>query len=378
MGFPAAYYLDCIEETPTHVTDIPFASNNRMFGSDNLAGAHPRIVEAVMRYSGGFALSYGDDELTKRVERRIAELFEHECAVFLVATGTAANALALGTLCPPYGAIYCHPLAHINTDECGAPEFYTGGAKLVTIEGASGKITAAGLAARLEGATVHGIHSVKPSVVTLTNASELGTIYKPAELAAIAEIAQAHGMKFQVDGARFANAVAALNLSPAEMTWKSGVDVLCFGATKVGAIAAEAVIFFNPALAGEFEYRRKRGGQLWSKHRFLAAQFDAFLEDDLWLKNASHANAMAKRLAEGLAGLPNVSLTQPVEANELFPALPEVMIAGLQADGFVFYRWSGATIRLVTSFATTIDDVDAFLASARKHAGVAERPAGEV
>jgi threonine aldolase len=262
-------------------------------------------------------------------------------------------------------------VAHINTDECGAPEFYTGGAKLVTVDGASGKITAAGLAARLDGATAHGVHSVKPSVVTLTNATELGTIYKPAELAAIADVAQAHGIRVHVDGARFANAAAALGVSPAEMTWKSGVDVLCFGATKVGAIAAEAVIFFNPALASEFEYRRKRGGQLWSKHRFLAAQFDAFLEDDLWLKNARHANAMAKRLAEGLAGLPNISLTQPVEANELFPAMPEAMIAVLQADGFVFYRWSGATIRLVTSFSTTIDDVDAFLASARKHAGVA-------
>jgi threonine aldolase len=346
------------------------------FRSDNTAGAHPRIVEAIARAASGRATPYGDDALTKRVEARIAELFERDCAVFLVGTGTAANALALGALSPPHGAIYCHPGAHVATDECGAPEFYTAGAKLVPIDGADGKIAAADLAARLEYAGAHGIHSVKPAAVSLTNATEAGTIYRPAELAAIAETGRGHGLGLHVDGARFANAVAGLNASPADLTWRSGVDVLTLGATKNGALAAEAIVFFDPARGAEFGYRRKRAGQLWSKHRFLAAQFDAYLADGLWLETARHANAMARRLADGIAAIPGARLAFPVEANELFPHLPERAIEGLERDGFAFYRWPGpdpTLLRLVTAFDTEPAQVDAFLASARRHAAAAPR-----
>lgn len=346
--------------------DNPFDSVVKMFASDNYAGAHPKIMEAVVRYNSGFAASYGEDELTREVEERIAELFEHECAVFLVGTGTAANALALSALCPPYGAIYCHPEAHINTDECGAPEMYTG-AKLVPVNGPHGKIDPAALKAELEGADVHGIHRAKPSVVSITNLTEAGTVCKPDEVNAIMELARHFGLKVYLDGARFANAIAALNLTPAEMSWKAGVDVMSFGATKNGAIAAEAIIFFNPDDAKEFERIRKRAGQLWSKHRFLSAQFLAYLENDLWLKNAAHSNAMAKRLAEGLSALPGISMIHPVEGNELFPEMPESVISGLENDGFSFYRWPPRGIRLVTSFATPEADVDEFIESAIRH-----------
>jgi threonine aldolase len=260
------------------------------------------------------------------------------------------------------------------TDECGAPEFYTGGAKLVPVEGDDGKIAPAGLAAAAARACGHGVHSVRPGAASVSNASELGTVYRPAELGALGDSCRGLGIALHVDGARFANAVAALNASPAELTWKSGVDVLGFGATKNGALAAEAIVFFDRARAAEFGHRRKRGGQLWSKHRFLAAQFDAYLEGGLWLETARHANAMARRFADGLVAIPGVALAHPVEANELFPRLPEAVIAGLERDGFVFYRWPGpdpTLVRLVCSFDTTAAEVDAFLASARRHAGAA-------
>ena len=343
-----------------------FKTTTRMFASDNFAGAHPRIIEAITRYNNGFTESYGEDDLTGRVEKQIAEVFEHECAVFLVGTGTAANVLALSAICPPYGAIYCHPQAHINTDECGAPEMYTG-AKLIEVNGPHGKINPAELQTKLEGADIHGIHRVKPSVVSITNLTESGTVCKPEELKAMAELARYYGLRIFMDGARFANAAAALNLTPAEMTWKAGVEVMSFGATKNGAIAAEAIVFFNPEDARDFERRRKRAGQLWSKHRFLSAQFEAYLEDDLWLKNASHSNAMAKRLADGLSVLPDISMIHPVEGNELFPAMPETVIAGLENDGFVFYHWMPGVIRLVTSFLTSMEGVDAFIESAKRH-----------
>ena len=343
----------------------PFNNNTRMFTSDNYAGAHPKIIEAVLHYNGGFAAGYGEDELTDRVKKQVADVFEHECEVFLVGTGTAANVLALSAVCPPYGGIYCHPQAHINTDECGAPEFYTG-AKLVEVKGSHGKIDPNELKVTLEGADIHGIHRVKPSVVSITNLSEAGTVSTPAEVEAISELASQYNLKVFLDGARFANAVAYLNLTPAELTWKAGVDVMSFGATKNGAIAAEALIFFNPGDAKEFERIRKRGGHLLSKHRFLSAQFEAYLEDGLWLKNAAHSNKMAKRLADELSALPNISMTQPVEGNELFPSMPEPVIAGLENDGFKFYRWSPGVIRLVTSYSTPKEEVDALIKSAKK------------
>jgi len=340
------------------------------FCSDNTAGAHPRILAALTAANAGAAMPYGNDELSGQVEKRIAEIFERDCAVFLVGTGTAANVLCLAALTPPWGVIYCHPESHINMDECGAPEFYTGGAKLVPVPGAHGRIAAADLDAAIGGAGV--VHHAQPSAVSLTQASEAGTAYTPSEIGAVSEVARRHGLGLHVDGARFANALVHIGCSPAELTWKSGVDALSFGATKNGAMAAEAVVVFDKARAASLGFRRKRGGQLWSKMRFLAAQFDAYLEDDLWLANARHANAMAAELARGLKAIPAARIEHPVEANEIFVTLPEAVIRGLEADGFRFYRWmddSSSMLRLVTSFKTEPAAVAKFVASARRHAG---------
>jgi len=339
------------------------------FTSDNASGAAPEILQALAEVNAGAAMPYGQDAVTKRVEARLAEVFETKAAVFPVATGTAANALSLSLMAPPYGAIYCHEAAHIHVDECGAPEFYSGGAKLVPLSGDHGKIDARTLGAAIDGAG--NVHAVQPAAVSVTQATEAGTVYAPAEIAALAEVARAHGLGLHMDGARFANALVAGNHSPAELTWKSGVDALSFGATKNGALGAEAVVLFKPELAATFAYRRKRGGHLISKMRFLSAQLEAYLHDDLWLRNARHANAMAGRLAAGLQGIAGVSLCHPVEANEIFARMPDAMIAGLLADGFAFYHWGGAAgreVRLVTSFDTDPKDVDAFLASASRSA----------
>jgi threonine aldolase len=339
-----------------------------VFASDNWGGAHPRIVDAIARCAHGADAAYGEDALTRRIEQRLADVFERPCAVFLVATGTAANALALGALTPPYGAIYCHPDAHINTDESGAPEMYTAGAKLVEVNGPHGKLDPGALQVTLDEASVHGIHRVKPSTVCVTNQTELGTRYSPSDLMALSTIVRSHGLRLFQDGARFANAVAALRVSPAEMTWKAGIDAMSFGATKNGALAAEAVVFFHPEDARDFGHRRKRAGQLWSKHRFLAAQFDAYLDDDLWLTNAAQANAMTTRLVTGLVGIPGVALVHPAQGNEVFVGMPEAMIEGLERDGFVFYRWGRGVIRLVTMFTTSAEDVDDLITSARRYA----------
>jgi threonine aldolase len=349
------------------------------FSSDNVTGAAPEILEALVRAAAGSVPSYGADPLTERVERRLAELFEHEVAAFPVATGTAANALALATLTPPWGAIYAHAESHVEVDECGAPEFYTGGAKLVLLPGADGKIGAAELAARLPGGK-GVVHHVQPAAVSLTQATEAGTVYTPAEIAAIAETAKRHGLAVHMDGARFANAVVSLGCSPADLTWRAGVDALSFGATKNGALAAEAVVFFDPARASEFAFRRKRAGHLFSKMRFLSAQLDAYLEGELWRRNAAHANRAAARLAAGLAGIPGARLRHPAQANEVFVELPERVIGGLAGDGFRFYRWPDETsccIRLVTAFDTAAAGVDALLAAARRHAAASRGGAAE-
>lgn len=342
------------------------------FCSDNTAGAAPEILEALAAVNRGRAMPYGNDEVTRRLEARFSEVFETDVAVFPVATGTAANGLALSVMVPPFGAVYCHEDAHIQADECGAPEFYTGGAKLVPLTGAHGKLDAATLRAAVTGAG--SVHAVQPAAISLTQASEAGTVYALDEVAAIAEVARAHGLGLHMDGARFANAVVALGCTPAEATWRAGVDALSFGATKNGALAAEAVLLFKPELAATLGYRRKRGGHLFSKMRFLSAQLEAYLRDDLWLRNARHANAMAARLGEGLAALDGVALSAPVEANEVFARLPAAMIEGLQARGFAFYRWgpdANREVRLVTAFDTTAADVAAFLAAAGEFAAAA-------
>ncbi len=340
--------------------------------SDNAGGAAPEILAALEAAGRGWAMPYGNDDLTRRVEARLQEIFEAKAAVFPVATGTAANGLCLSLMTPPYGAIFCHEHAHIHEDECGAPEFYTGGAKLVTLGGAHGKLAAADLGAAIEAAGAGVVHHVQPAAVSLSNASEAGTVYTPDELGAIAEVTRAHGLGLHVDGARFANALVSLGCSPAELTWKAGVEALSFGATKNGALAAEAVILFKPALAANLPFRRKRGGHLLSKMRFLSAQLDAYLTDDLWLRNARHANAMARRLAEGLAQFPGVRLSHPVEANEIFARLPEAMIQGLTERGVHFYRWGpkeNSQVRLIASFDTRAEEVDRVLAAARELSG---------
>lgn len=347
------------------------------FCSDNTAGAHPKILAALAAANDGAVMPYGNDDLTRRVEARISEIFERDCAVFLVGTGTAANALALACLTPPWGVVYCHPDAHVNRDECAAPEFYSGGAKLIAVHGPDGKLDAAALEVAIRRGDAGVVHHAQPAAVTITQASEAGTVYTPAETGAIGEAARRHGLALHMDGTRFANALVTLGRTPAELTWRAGVTALSLGATKNGALAAEAVIFFDKDKAAEMGFRRKRGGQLWSKMRFIAAQFDAYLAEDLWLMNARFANSLARRLGQGLAKLRGAQILHPVEANEVFVNLPEPVIQGLEGDGFRFYRWpddSAPTLRLVISFSTAPEHIDAFLASAGRHIQQLRRP----
>jgi threonine aldolase len=340
------------------------------FRSDNTAAAAPEILAALTAANVGTRTSYGEDPQSARLEQRLKDLFETDLAAYYVATGTAANALGLSLLTPPYGAVYCHEEAHILVDECGAPEFYSGGARIVGLPGGSGKITAAQLRARLPDGAGE-VHHVQPAAISLTQATEAGTVYRPGEIAAIAEVAREHHLRLHMDGARFANALAFLQVSPAEVTWRAGVDVLSFGASKNGALAAEVVILFDRSLARPFGFRRKRAGHLFSKMRFLTAQLEAYLADGLWLRLAARANSLARRLADGLARLPGVHLCHPVEANEVFVDLPEPVIAGLLADGFQFYRWPGAhpqRVRLVAAFNAEEAHIAALIASAARHA----------
>lgn len=340
------------------------------FASDNVTGVSPEIMAALNAANNGAATSYGQDEYTQRLETQFKEVFETDLTIFPVATGSAANALALSVMAPSFGAIYCHAESHINVDECGAPEFYTGGAKLVTLPSSDGKIHATDLADVLTHAGAGVVHHVQPSAVSITQASEAGTVYSLDEIRALAEITQSHDLYLHIDGARFANAVVSLGCSPADLTWRAGVDALSFGATKNGAMAAEAVVFFNQTLAKTFGYRRKRGGHLFSKMRFLSAQLEVYLNDDLWLRNATHANRMARTLAAGLVGLPEVKLCNPVEANEIFIKLPKTVSQGLFAEGFQFYRREredSTIVRLVTAFNTRETDVTAFIEAARRY-----------
>ncbi|MEA2934459.1 MAG: threonine aldolase [Variibacter sp.] len=344
------------------------------FASDNAAGIAPEILAAIGEANSGYALGYGNDDYSKAVTRRFSELFEREVAVFLVATGTAANALAIAHLAPPWGAVLCHDGSHIANDECGAPEFFGGGLKLIELPGDAGKIdikTVERALSRERGEP----HGVTPAVLSLTQSTEAGTVYAIDEVRALGDLAHARGLSVHMDGARFGNAVANLGVSPAEASWKAGVDVLSFGATKGGALAAEAVVFFDPARAAGMPSRRKRGGHLFSKHRFLAAQFDAYLHDDLWLRLARHANATAERLAQGLAEA-GLTPVWPVEANEVFVLLPRDADARLRAAGATYYvrnppddlpgsAGDRLFVRLVTSFATTEDDVRRFIHMAR-------------
>jgi threonine aldolase len=346
------------------------------FASDNVMGASAQVLDAVLKANEGPAAAYGEDAATKRVEQRFREVFERDVAVFLVATGTAANALALAAVVPPFGLCLCHREAHIMEDECGAPEFFTHGAKLAGLDGEGAKIAAGDLQAHLSGMGRH-VKQMPPKALSISQATECGLVYTPEEVAALAAVGRAHGLAVHMDGARFANALVALRCSPAEMTWRAGVDLLSFGGTKNGCIAAEAIVVFEPALAESLAYRRKRAGQLLSKGRFLAAQFEGYFDGDHWRDNARHANAMAGRLAAGLANLPGIRLAWPCEANEVFAVLPLAVDSALRAAGALYHPWSAASlpagerigaderlVRLVASFATDVASVDRLFAVA--------------
>jgi threonine aldolase len=336
------------------------------FRSDNDAGASPQIVQAIAACNEGIAYPYGADAWTQRVQQQLAQVFERELRLLLVTTGTAANSLALAAMSPPWGSVLCHRLAHVTTDECGAPEFFGAGLKLVPSASGGSFLDPAVLDVEL-GSGRGDVHAVQPSAVTLTQATEEGQVYSASQVAAIGRVCRTHGVPLHMDGARFANALVAAGCTPAELTWKAGVDLLSFGATKNGALNAEALIVFNDSLWDTLPFRRKRAGHLLSKMRFIAAQMEAYLQQDLWLANARHANAMARRLADGLAPLRGVEFVAPAVTNILFVRLPVPMIEGLQLRGFDFYhggRWAPGVARLVTSFRTTTASVDAFAAAA--------------
>ncbi|MFD2204080.1 threonine aldolase family protein [Kiloniella antarctica] len=339
------------------------------FASDNVTGVAPEIMDAILRANDEHAaMSYGADNWTDRLNEKASAIFEKDVSVFPVISGTAANVLPISFLTPPYGAIYCHETAHINTDECNASEFYTGGAKLIPLSGVHGKFTADSLSAGIFGKGVPR-HS-QPALVSITQTTEAGTLYSLNEISEITAVAHNHGLKVHMDGARFANSVAGLGVSPAEMTWKSGVDVLSFGATKNGAMGAELVVFFNKVDTRELEHRRVRGGHFLSKMRFVSAQLSAYLDNDLWLRNANHANAMATRIAENLQKNPSISFVHPVEANILFIRMPRGLVCDLKAAGFEFYEMSTddpTLVRLVLSFNSRIEDVDNFTKIAQKY-----------
>lgn len=344
------------------------------FASDNVYGVDRRIMAAMVEANDRLTdVSYCHDDGARAVEHRLSNIFEREVKAFLVVNGTGANSLALSAICPPFGGVLCHEGSHINTDECNAPELFTGGAKLLTLAGAQGKLTPVSIVNRLKH-FVHGEHGAKPSALAITNATELGTVYTPAEIRALADVAKSHGMKVHMDGARFANALVSLGCTPAEMTWKAGVDVLSFGGTKNGGMLLEAVVFFDTSLADDFLFRRKRAGQLVSKGRYLSAQMLAYLQDDVWLDNARRANALAQTLAKGLQHSNRVRLSNPVEANEVFAIMPRATFDAVQARGAHFYDWpidglaeDEVHCRFVLSFATPESDVQHFLKLMREH-----------
>ena len=331
------------------------------FASDNAAGVCPEALAAMNEANSGFAASYGNDDATKLVCDRLRELFETDAEVFFVFNGTAANSVTLAALCQPYQAVICTDTSHVETDECGAPEFFSSGSKLLLSPHRQGKLTSAGVLEVITRRT--DIHYPRPKVVTLTQSTELGTLYHKGEVSSIARVAQAHGLKVHMDGARFANAVASLDVDPADITWRAGVDVLCFGGTKMGLPVGEAVVFFNRELAEDFAYRCKQAGQLASKMRFLSAPWLGILADGAWLRHAAHANAMARRLADGLRNTPGARMLFPVEANGVFVELPQPVLEGLRNRGWRFYTFIGAGgARFMCAWDTTPASVDALLA----------------
>ena len=336
------------------------AEPHQEFTSDNTAGMCPEVLAALEETNRGVVESYGADHCTNRVRELVRQLFETDCHVFLVSNGTAANALALAHLCQPFHSVVCHRKAHIQTDECGAPEFFTRGSKLLLVGGKDGKIDIDEAEAAI--AELPEVHANKPRVISVTQSTELGTVYTPDEVKKVAEFAGKREMLVHMDGARFSNAVASLGCSPKAIAWQSGVDVLCFGGTKNGAAGAELVVFFKHELSREFEYRIKQGAQLASKARFLAAQWLGLLKGDVWLRNARHANAMARKLAERLRDA-KIDIALPVEANGVFARLSGQLVARCSVQGWHFYKFDEPDVyRLMCSWATTDDQIARFTA----------------
>ena len=336
------------------------------FASDNIAGACPEVLDAILKANDGDSTPYGNDQISTDLQKKFSDLFEKEVIVFPIASGTAANALALSTMTPSFGNIYCHKLSHINTDECGAPEFYTGGGKLVTLNGINGKILAEELDQAIGGKGI--VHHTQPSSVSITQVSETGEVYQLEEIKKISEVTHKHKLNMHMDGARFANALVSLNTTPAEMTWKSGIDVLSFGATKNGCIAAEAIIFFNKDLVGNIAFLMKRAGHLLSKMRFVSAQLDAYISNNVWLRNARHANKMGKKLSDGLNNHSDINLAYPTEANEVFATFSRNKIEHLNSEGYKMNEdeLDGKAVRLVAAWNTKDSDVDQLLGTLKK------------
>ena len=329
------------------------------FASDNYAGICPEAWAALAEANAGHEVSYGDDTWTQKTSGLLREVFETDCEVFFVFNGTAANSLSLASLCQSYHSILCHELAHVETAECGAPEFFANGTKVLLLPGADGKVEPGAVEHAVRRRT--DIHYPKPHVLSLTQATELGTVYSLAELRAVTDVARHCHLRVHMDGARFANAVVALGVTPKEITWEADVDVLCFGGSKNGIALGEAVVFFNPELAREFDYRCKQGGQLASKMRFLSAPWVGMLQDGAWLRHAKQSNAMARRLETAIRPLPRVEIAHPVQTNAVFARLPDEVIKGMHQRGWKFYTHvSQDSARLMTSWDTTPEDVDAF------------------
>ncbi|MHB0951463.1 MAG: threonine aldolase family protein [Allorhizobium sp.] len=343
------------------------------FASDNWAGAHPLIAESLVKEASGAAAAYGTSDLDKRVEQRFNQLFQREVAVFFVGTGTAANSLALASVAKPGGVAFCHSEAHVTADECGAPEFLTGACRLVPVEGPNGKFEPAALKTAIDRFPPGAVHQGRPMAVTLTQATEAGTVYSLDEIEAVGAIARQNGLPLHMDGARFANALVALETTAADMTWKRGVDILSFGGTKNGCWCVEAIVFMNPDMAREMPFIRKRSAQLFSKTRFISAQLEAYFEGGLWLDLARHANQMAAHLRAGILSSGKGRLAWETQSNEVFAIISKDAAALAESRGAKFYDWAvpkdmpgllgenEALIRLVTSFATTEQEIDQFI-----------------
>ncbi|MGO4388184.1 low specificity L-threonine aldolase [Microvirga sp. 2YAF29] len=339
------------------------------FASDNIVGASPQVMQALAEANAGAMAAYGADEITKRVKARFNEIFEREVSVFFVTTGTAANALALASAVPPYGLCVCHREAHVIDDECGAPEFFMHGAKLAGLPGVAAKLDAEDVAAYLR-SLPKAVKQMPPKALSISQVTECGTVYTLEEIAALSAVCREHGLAFHMDGARFTNALVALDCTPAEMTWKQGVDILSFGGTKNGCLMAEAIVVFRKDLAEAMDYRAKRAGQIVSKGRLISAQFEGYFANDHWYANARHANRLAKRLSDGLTQLPGIRLAWPTEANEVFAIIPASVDKALKEAGVLYHPWTEASlpkgeqvgqgehlVRLVLSFASRDEDI---------------------